>query len=104
MPYEMTSMHANIFRNGCFIIDGRSVSKDFCGMNFYVIIQWSQMTHVHKRIILKSSLPALFTAYIVNQEKYALVYPDNWYDKLQNIAVFIINCFHLLNKLLHDKN
>ena len=39
VPYEMTSMHANIYMNGPFIIDGRSVSKDFCGMNFYVIIK-----------------------------------------------------------------
>lgn len=74
MLYEMTTMHANIYMNGSFIIDGGSVSKDYCGMNVYVIIKWSQMAHLHKRIIVKSTSQALFIAYMYYQGKYALVH------------------------------
>ena len=94
MPNEMTSMHANIYIYGPFIIDDRSASKNYCGMNFWIVIKWSQMALLHKRIILKSSPQTLFIAYIFYQEKYAWLPPQNWYDKLQNIIVF---CKRLLS-------
>ena len=96
MPYEMTSMHVNTYMNGPFIFDGRSASKDYCGMNFYVIIRWNHMALLHKWIIFKSSSQILFIAYIFYQEKYAWVSPQNWYDKLQNVTVFCNRLFSLV--------
>ena len=78
------------------MIDGESVSKDYCGMNFYVIIKWNQLGNIHKRIIFKSSSWALFIANIFYQEKYALVHPYNWYDKLQNMTVLHNRLFSLV--------
>ena len=86
----------NIYMNDPFIIECESVSKDHCGMNFYFIIKRNQWGNIHKRIIFKSSSWALFIANIFYQEKYALVHPYNWYDKLQNMTVLCNRLFSLV--------